>query len=296
MAKEQFIFGKKLQAKTLEKIMLIDGIIREYMDNGIVMSVRQLYYQLVSRGHIENTQENYGKLDNWLNLGRLYGLIDWSGIEDRTRGERAVSHWDNPQKIIYSAARCYAIDKRADQPNYIEAWVEKDALIGVLEPLAKRYDLVCFSCRGYPSTTTMKDAAERFIAQEDKDARIILYAGDHDPSGFDICRSIQEKMQMFGADVDVRRIGLTMEQIETYNPPPNVAKETDKRWRKYVEQYGKSSWELDALDPKILSDLYAQEIEELTDNHLYQAAKEREQDEIRQLETVYKNWNSFFQA
>ncbi len=101
---------------------------------------------------------------------------------------------------------------------------------------------------------------------------------------------------MFGADVKVKRIGLTMEQIKKYNPPPCTAKETDKRWKQYAEKYGPMSWELDALEPKVLSALYAQEIEALTDWGLYKEAEQNERDEIGQLNMVYQNWNRIFQA
>ena len=84
---------------------------------------------------------------------------------------------------------------------------------------------------------------------------MIIHLGDHDPSGIDMTRDIQERLQMFGADVYVKRVALTMNQIGTYNPPPNPAKITDSRASKYIDEYGNESWELDALEPQVITDL-----------------------------------------
>ena len=296
MAKMQYIYGRNPQKKTLEMIHLLDSIVTEYVNAGFTLTVRQAFYQMVARGYIKNTPAEYDRVQRLLSDGRLYGMIDWNGIEDRGRSEKSNTHWNSPQEILYSVARSYATDKRATQPNYIEMWIEKDALIGILEPLARKYDVTCFACKGYPSVSTMKEAAERFIDNADKEHRVLLYAGDHDPSGMDISRSIQDSLHLFGAIVQFKRIGLSMEQIKKYNPPPCTAKETDKRWKQYEALYGPLSWELDALEPNVLSSLYAQEIEALTDWELYKEAERNEQTEIGQLNTVYQNWNRIFQA
>ena len=261
-------------------LSLIDSITQEYMANGFVLTARQLYYQLVSRGVIENKQANYQNITNTLKDGRMAGLIDWDSIEDRTRTVRSNQHWDSPQQILYAATDTYMVDRRASQPIYVEAWIEKDALIGVLEQVARMHDVPCFSCRGYPSASALRDAATRFI---EKDGGVILYAGDHDPSGLDIPRYISDQLRIFGADVIVKRIALTDEQIRRFNPPPNPAKETDTRAAGYIAEHGKYSWELDALDPQVLADLYDKEIEALTDNDRYIEQLRREESERQKL-------------
>lgn len=97
----------------------------------------------------------------------------------------------------------------------------------------------------------MWSAAQRFISQDYRDNRVIIHLGDHDPSGIDMTRDIQERLQMFGADVYVKRVALTMNQIGTYNPPPNPAKITDSRASKYIDEYSNESWELDALEIRL---------------------------------------------
>lgn len=263
---------KRFYKKTEKLIDDINGIIDEY--KGLRLSVRQTFYQLVSRGIIPNKQEEYNKISELLGKARMAGLVDWDAIEDRTRYVREIQHWDNPQQIIRAAANSYAIDTRATQPCYIEAWIEKDALIGILEDTCSMLDVACFSCRGNPSITAIHDAAERC---RNKSNPIILYAGDHDPSGLQIPRTIAERFEDFGVDVDIRRIGLTLEQIRQLNVPPNTAKETDPNYTAYVRDTGLTqSWELDALPPNELAGLFENAIHELTDFAELERMQERE--------------------
>ena len=272
--------------KTRERLDVIEGITSEYLDKGFRLTVRQLFYQLVSRGMVKNTQNEYYKISDIASNGRLTGVLDWDCIEDRTRSERGNLHWDSPQEMLQVLADRYMTDTRWNQPVYVECWIEKDALVGVIEPIARAADITCFSCRGYPSVTTIREAAFRFKQEEHRQRRVILYAGDHDPSGMDIPRDITEKMKLFGADVEVVRIALTKEQIKRYNPPPNTAKEKDKRYRRYVEQYGKECWELDALEPQVLAELFEKHIMELTDVDLLYAAQQEDEWTRQQLRKI----------
>ena len=199
---------------------------------------------------------------------------------------RNRAHWDQPQDVIYSAKYSYLLDKWEGQPNYVEVWVEKDALIDIVGQACSPLDTPHFSCRGYTSQSEMWSAAQRFIRQKNREARYIIHLGDHDPSGIDMTRDIQERLEMFGADVYVKRVALTMNQVTTYNPPPNPAKITDSRCGKYIDQYGEESWELDALEPQMLKKLITNEVTALRDDAIYQAICDREEAEKRELQTV----------
>ena len=263
----------------------VNGIIAAYRAQNYSLTLRQVYYQLVSKNAIENNERSYKSLGVLVSNGRLAGLIDWLAIEDRTRFIRSLSHWETPQEIIESAANSYHIDLWQDQPCYIESWVEKDALIGIVEQSASRYDVSSFSCRGYVSSTEMWEASRRYMAQRHKHC-ILLHLGDHDPSGLDMTRDISERLQLFGACVDVQRIALNVEQVERYNPPPNPAKTTDRRFDGYVKQYGPHSWELDALEPGILATLITDNIEMNLDQKLYQAMLDQEEYERQRIQRV----------
>lgn len=272
--------------KSLDLIELVNSVIDEYSAQGYELTLRQAYYQLVARGYIENNERSYKNIGSLINDGRLAGLIDWNSITDRTRNLRTRSHWDKPQDVIYSAKYSYLLDKWKGQPNYVEVWVEKDALVDIIGQACNPLDTPYFSCRGYTSQSEMWTAAQRFIRQKNREGRYIIHLGDHDPSGIDMTRDIQERLEMFGADVYVKRVALTMNQVNTYNPPPNPAKITDSRCGKYIDQYGEESWELDALEPQMLTKLITNEVTALRDNAIYQAVCDREAAEKWELETM----------
>lgn len=259
------VYGKqkRLSKKRKQLIESIDGIVSEYSQQGLRITVRQVYYQCVSREIFPNSQDSYKKIADLIADGRMAGLIDWDMIEDRTRYKRENPHWTSPQEIIEVAAEQYRIDTRATQPVYIEAWVEKDSLVSILEATCSHLDVPCFSCRGFPSITALHEAADRFRG---KDNPVILYAGDHDPSGLKIPQVIRERFDDFGVSVELHRIGLTLDQIRALDLPPFPAKDKDKNFKEYVHSTGLTeAWELDALPPDQLSRIFADAINSLTD-------------------------------
>ena len=276
---------------SLDLIKLVNQVIQEYQAQGYELTLRQAYYQLVARGYIPNNERSYKNIGNLINDGRLAGLIDWYAITDRTRNLRGNSHWDTPAEVIESAKYSYRLDKWEGQPNYVEVWVEKDALVDVVGQACRPLDVPFFSCRGYTSQSEMWAAAQRFIRRDDREQRIIIHLGDHDPSGIDMTRDIQERLEMFGADVMVKRVALTMEQIDFYTPPPNPAKLTDSRCWSYIQKFGNESWELDALEPKVITDLITEQVTMYRDDTLYQQVCDQERREKRELQLLCDNYS-----
>mgnify|MGYP001060469382 FL=1 len=275
---------------SLDLIDLVNKVIGEYSSQGYELTLRQAYYQLVARGYIPNNERSYKNIGSLINDGRLAGLIDWNAITDRTRNLRKNGHWDTPAEVIHSAKYSYLLDKWEGQPDYVEVWVEKDALVDVVGQACGPLDVPYFSCRGYTSQSEMWGAAQRFIRQADREHRIIIHLGDHDPSGIDMTRDIQERLELFGADVEVKRVALTMEQIQAYNPPPNPAKVTDSRCGKYIDQYGNESWELDALEPKVITDLISEWVTLYRDDSIYRRVCDREKREKKELEMLCNDY------
>ena len=282
----------RFRQSSLDLIRLVNQVISEYQAQGYELTLRQAYYQLVARGYIPNNERSYKNIGNLINDGRLAGLIDWYAIIDRTRNLRRNSHWDTPSEVIASAKYSYLLDKWEGQPNYVEVWVEQDALVDVVGQACRPLDVPFFSCRGYTSQSEMWVAAQRFINQEHREQRIIIHLGDHDPSGIDMTRDIQERLEMFGADVYVKRVALTMEQIEQFNPPPNPAKITDSRCDKYIAMYGYESWELDALEPKVITDLIRSEVTMYRDDDLYQEICRKERQEKQELQMLCDHYGT----
>lgn len=248
---------KKFGEPALKLIKIANSIISEYSAEGYELTLRQIYYQFVARDVISNKQSEYKRLGAIINDARLAGLISWEAIVDRTRNLEGNNHWNGPHEIVQACATQFQLDKWAGQEYRVEVWVEKDALVGIVETVARRLDVSYFSCRGYTSQSEMWVAAQRLKKFANKEGQIpvIIHLGDHDPSGIDMSRDIADRLELFMGGLEVNRIALNMDQVEKYNPPPNPAKITDSRAAEYIKIHGNESWELDALDPKVLTKL-----------------------------------------
>lgn len=279
--------------ESLSLIERVNSIINEYQSKGYSLTLRQVYYQLVARDVIPNTERSYKNLGNLISDARLAGHIDWHAIEDRTRSLRSNSHWSTPGSIIRSAANSFAYDKWADQDYYVEVWVEKDALVGVVGQICSRLDVPYFSCRGYVSQTEMWVASQRLIEKSKSRGQktVILHLGDHDPSGIDMSRDIVDRLDTFGIDPYFRRIALNMDQIEQYLPPPNPTKLTDSRASGYINLHGYECWELDALRPEVMEELIREHIEEFCDQERFDTALDAEEDARETLNNVAHHWS-----
>lgn len=262
---------KTFRDKSMALIDEANGIIAEYLAQGFSLTLRQLYYQMVARGIIPNTQADYKRLGSLLADARMAGLVDWLAIEDRTRNLRGNSHWASARDIMRSVVAQYQIDKWQNQPRRVEVWIEKDALVGVIDAVCRKLDVPYFSCRGYTSASEMWRAGERILRYlADGQSAHVIHLGDHDPSGLDMTRDIQERLDLFtGGGVVVERIALNAAQIERYAPPPNPAKLSDSRAQAYVAEYGDDSWELDALEPQVIAGLIEAAVCGLRDEALW---------------------------
>ena len=281
---------KKFSKPVLEIINSAENIINEYEAEGYDLTVRQLYYQFVARDIIPNNMNSYKRLASIINDARLAGLIDWDAIVDRTRQVRRNSHWNSPSEILEICADQFAVDKWENQPYHIEVWIEKDALVGVIENVCREHDIPYFSCRGYTSQSEVWSAAQRLQRCFDNGQEvIILHLGDHDPSGIDMTRDIQDRLDMFMEHSPmVNRIALNQKQVQRFNPPANPAKITDSRASKYISLYGNSSWELDALEPKYLVELIEQNIRKYKDKDSWNEKIHEEKDGRRVLKNLIK--------
>lgn len=276
--KETFI-SKKFRKLSLDLIDHANDIIRDYMSMGYKLTLRQLYYQFVARDLLPkewadkstgstNNQKSYNNLGNLISDARLAGLIDWNVLEDRTRNLRDLSHWNNPKEIAEACAQQYRVDKWDNQRIRPTVWIEKDALVGVIEDACIKYDVSFLSTRGYISQSELYEASKRFINYYRRlgQKTILIHLSDHDPSGIDMSRDLEERLRLFlsfypsDRIIELHRIALTMDQVEQYSPPPNPAKVTDSRFASYSAKYGDESWELDALDPPVITSLIEDEI------------------------------------
>jgi hypothetical protein len=281
----------KVQYKSLRFSATKRDLIREcaeiidtYMGQGLTLTLRQLYYQLVTRNTIENKERSYKNLGTLVSNARLAGLLDWDAIEDRVRVPRSPPEYTDLNDLANAALNSYRLPRWDGQSYYAELWVEKDALAGVLSPLASEFHVTLMVNRGYSSQTAMRDGALRFEHNGSGKNLSLFYLGDHDPSGEDMVRDIRDRFAMFGvADVEVQKIALTIEQVREYDPPPNPTKVSDPRADKYIAEHGDESWEVDALPPNVLAQLVRDAFAEIVNTKLMDKIKRREERDKKDL-------------
>ena len=279
--------------KTKDTIMQANHIIDEYALDGLRLTLRQLYYQFVSRDLLPNKQSEYKRLGSIISDARLAGLIDWDAIEDRTRNLQSHYHNTDPGDAVQDALDCFCLDKWATQQFRPEVWIEKEALVGVISRICNQLDVPFFACKGYTSQSEMWRAAQRFENYMDNGQEpVVIHLGDHDPSGIDMTRDINERHELFNGGVSVTRIALNFDQIEAYEPPPNPAKLTDSRASGYISKFGRYSWELDALEPRVMRDLIKDTVALYTDQALMEKTLEQEQEYRGVLQNVVDHWET----
>lgn len=265
----------RLNKANTERLEIINGIIEEYVADDYILTLRQLYYQLVSRDVIANTPKEYSKLSILLKRGRMAGIVDWDAIEDRGRQPKLPYSVDGVKDALNDTVEQYRIDRMKGQEKYIEVWVEKDALSNVFLRVTEEFHIRLMVNKGYSSCSAMHEAFKRFkqhmILNEQEG--LILYFGDHDPSGIDMARDIENRMKEFGiynyGEFEVKRPALTIQQVRQFKCPENPAKMTDPRAAWYVQEHGKKSWELDALPPRNLIQIIERNVQGNIDIDLY---------------------------
>lgn len=282
--------SKNFGAQALERIDRVNEIIDDYQGQGLRLTLRQLYYQLVSRNVIPNVERSYKALGSLVSGARLAGLVDWDAIEDRVRQPRARPDWEDAAALVDSALNQFRLDRWDGQTEYVELWVEKDALTGVLWPIASRFHVTLMTNRGYSSQSAMYESAQRFKAAG-RIPKHLLYLGDHDPSGEDMVRDVADRLTMFGVTrLEVTKVALTRDQVDEYEPPPNPAKMSDSRAAGYVAEHGDESWEVDALPPEEMTRIVTEALEEHVDQEAMDQVIAQEEEQREQLRDLLARW------
>lgn len=272
---------KEFKEEHLKLIHVANRVIEQYQAQGLSLTLRQLYYQMVTKNILANKDSEYKRLGGILSDARLAGLVSWSAIEDRTRYLRGLQTFDSIHEPFESIAAGYRRDLWDDQSMRPEVWIEKDALVGVIAGICNELRVDFFACRGYNSQSEQWRAGQRMARYIHKGQRpIIFHLGDHDPSGIDMTRDNRDRLSLFaGVPVQVVRLALNYSQIEMYKPPPNPTKLTDSRATDYISQHGYSCWELDALEPSVIAALISDSVAKVRDPAKWDVALAREADD-----------------
>lgn len=280
-----------LNKSNCAKLEKVNEIIEQYQKKGYKLTLRQLYYQLVSRDIIPNKQNEYAKLSTLLVKGRMGGGVDWNAIEDRLRKPKLPYWVTGIPGAIEDTIKQYRLNRQRGQKAYVEAWVEKDAISNVLYRISSEYHIRLMVNRGYSSCTAMHDAFARLQrAWKNEQDLYILYLGDHDPSGLDMIRDVEDRLEEFGVYPEVRHIAITKSQIEEFNPPPNPTKFSDPRGTGYAQEHGNTCWEVDALPPEELHMVLENEIKSIIDIDMFEAMKKQEWKDKIELKKIMKKY------
>lgn len=241
----------------------IKGAVYDIVAADYPMTVRQVFYQLVNRGVVEKSEEAYqGTVVRLLTTMRVAGDLPFAWIVDHTRRRRVTETWDSMDEAVQDTARFYRKSALKASPAYIEIWVEKDALSGIMWDVTSDYDVPLLSSKGMPSLTFLHSTAEQMKWEQESRGRpsYIYQFGDHDPTGALIPRTIETRLREFCPEVEfaVERVSLTPEQITQHHLPTRPTKREGNR---HAKRFEGESVELDALPPRVLKELVRGAIE-----------------------------------
>jgi hypothetical protein len=224
------------------------------------MTVRQIFYQASVRGIVDKSEAGYNKVQNDLVEMRRAGVLPYDWLADNTRWQRKPRTFRSVEQALNDTARHYRKALWADADAYVEVWLEKDALSGVVQPVTSLYDVPLMVSRGYASLSFLHSAAE-YINGLDVPVWIYHF-GDFDPSGVNASEKIEETLIEMAPDASIHfeRVAVTTGQIADWNLPTRPTKKSDSRSR----DFGDISVELDAIDPSLLRGL----VKELIEQHL----------------------------
>jgi hypothetical protein len=262
---------------------------RRWLLYGIVadmrpMTVRQVFYQATIRGLVEKTESGYDKVQNDLTIMRKEDGLPYGWIVDHTRRRRKPYTCNSIAEALETITQ-YRRALWRDVEEHVEIWIEKEALVGVVEPITERYDVPLMPARGYASLSFLNEAAEYYDGTG-KDI-FVYHFGDYDPSGQDAARDVEEKLtEMSFSDIYFEQIAVLPQQIVEWNLPSRPTKASDSRTPRWRAAGRGESVELDAIEPGRLRQL----VEDVINKHLPKeqlrvllAAEESERTQLRGL-------------
>jgi hypothetical protein len=275
--------------RTREDIERVENAIYATLLRDNPQTLRGLFYQLVSQGIVPKTEAAYKTLVGRLAVRmRRAGDLPYHWLADNTRWMRKPPTFSSLEGFLRTTAATYRRAVWDNMPAYVEVWLEKDALAGVLYQVTARWDVPLMVTRGYPSLSFLFEAAETLKAQG-KPA-YLYYFGDFDPSGVDIPRKVECELRRLASTVDLafERAAVTEEQIETLRLPTRPTKNTDSR----AGLFGKFSVEVDAISARLLREMVESRIRQHVDGRALHALKTAEDSERSILRSFAAEWGT----
>lgn len=258
-------------------------VVKEYQP----MTVRQVFYQLVTRGVIAKTEAEYKTtVCRLLVQMRRDGQLPFHWIADNTRWMRKPNTYGSMESMLRNCQQTYRRALWDNQDAYVEVWLEKEALAGVLVDVTDKWDVPLMVTRGYPSVSYLYSAGEA-IADETRPV-YLYYFGDRDPSGVDIDRFVERELRTYAPDCDLtfERVAVLPEQIDEYGLQTRPTKKSDSRSKSFEGE----SVEVDAIAPDELRAICDRCITRHIDQEQLQRTLAVEQAERESLETIAEQW------
>lgn len=280
-SKRQPFKWTKLHLSRLNDVLIILDELEEYKP----LTLRQVFYQLVGKGLIENSKSSYITLGRLIKFARIDGYISWSDIEDRTRAYYNLAGWKEVDEFINASLKSflagYDRDLMQSQKVYLEIWIEKNALSSIFTKIARQFTIRVV-VTAFGSTSFLNDYKER-LENHKHQRPIVLYFGDFDPSGLNMLPTMQEtlEMEMKVTGVQFKHIALEKEDIILYKLPhkADAIKTKDTRTKEHVAKHGMLAVELDALTPNVLEYKIRNAIENEIDIDSYSSEIEKQEKE-----------------
>jgi hypothetical protein len=266
----------------------IRGAIYAALERDRPMTVRQLFYRLVSQGVIEKTEDEYDTVVRLTRDLRLEYVVPFGWIADNTRWMRKPRTYSGLEQLLDWTATTYRRSVWDNQDAYVEVWLEKDALAGVLIDVTKKWDVPLMVTRGYASLSFLYEAAQS-IAAENKPT-FVYYFGDYDPSGVHIPQAVEHRLREFAPESEIhfKRVAVNPDQIQAWNLPTRPTKKTDTRSKNFKGE----SVEVDAIEPAQLRKLAEKCITRHIDRHAYRSLRRTETAEKQTLTNLASGFRS----
>ena len=290
----------KFQLNKLNRVLAVLERFKEYKP----LTLRQIFYQLISENRIRNVKSEYTMLSGLCKWGRISGHIPWPDIEDRTRAFYDLSGWKSKGDFIERSLDSFLTGYRRDllqsQDKFIEICVEKDALSSIFTRAAGPYGVSVLPAKGFNSVSALNEYRDRVKHWGAGKKPVLLYFGDFDPSGMAMLEAMQTtlKDEMDLPGVEYKRVALLEKDIADYNLPydPDAIKKKDSRTKEFVKKYGPKAVELDALPPDVLTDRIKKAIEAELDMGAFDKEVEKHLEELKSLDGLIGKTRAFVEG
>ena len=249
-----FMYGWSPRAHTRALLEHVDEIIADVTPEVGAITLRQLFYLLVTRFDYEKTERAYKRLCETCNKARRAQAIGMESIRDDGPTRLKTQTWTSGDHFV-DAVRANAerlrFDRQRGQARHVVVWCEAAGMAPQLSAAVEEFGVAVLSSGGFDSLTFKHTVAVEIADREVP--TMILHVGDRDPSGEHVHMSLSEDLNAFVEDlaaedyVRLERIAVTDEQVQRLSLPTSPPKKTDRR-----SFDGSATTQAEAIEPREL--------------------------------------------